>query len=211
MIPSLSRAKLRTNFSMLLMTLTSAPMTSLKPMSMALEVLGSMLTNGVVSLKKHKRNGTSWIKQASQSFWNISSGPPPGSTAQGPPRRDFGRPSGGRFAPRNRPADTVLIGILAYWVVFLKVSLTTFSGSQAKFGRSWIFQQINSCSSFIKPLHSRPSGIAFRWTLSQKTKTLVDYCVPVPKKLPTRPHVPSLVLFYSAYHLCCHDIFAERS
>jgi hypothetical protein len=70
---------------------------------MALEVLGSMLTNGVVSLKKHKRNGTSWIKQASQSFWNKSSG-----AVRGPPRRDFGRPSGGCFAPRNRPADTAV-------------------------------------------------------------------------------------------------------
>jgi hypothetical protein len=34
--------------------------------------------------------------------------PPPGGTVQGPPRRDFGRPSGGRFAPRNRPADTAV-------------------------------------------------------------------------------------------------------
>jgi hypothetical protein len=41
------------------MTLIPTPMTSLKSMSMALEVLDSMLTNGVVSLKFHKRNGTS--------------------------------------------------------------------------------------------------------------------------------------------------------
>jgi hypothetical protein len=40
-------------------TLIPAAMTSLKSMSMALEVLDSMLTNGVVSLRKHKRNGTS--------------------------------------------------------------------------------------------------------------------------------------------------------
>jgi hypothetical protein len=57
--PSLSRAKLRTNFLMWPMTLIPASMTSLKSMSMALEVLDSMLTNGVVSLRKHKRNGTS--------------------------------------------------------------------------------------------------------------------------------------------------------
>jgi hypothetical protein len=46
-------------------------------------------------------------------------------------------------------------------------------------------------------------------TKRQRTKTLVDYCVNVPKKLPTRPHVPLLVLFYSAYHLCCHHRIAN--
>jgi hypothetical protein len=69
---------------MWLMTLTPAPMTSLKQMFMALEVLGSMLTNGVVSLRKHKRNGTSWIKQANQSFWNISTGPPQVALCEAP-------------------------------------------------------------------------------------------------------------------------------
>jgi hypothetical protein len=34
--------------------------------------------------------------------------PPPGGAVQGPPRRDFGRPSGGRFTPRNCPADTAV-------------------------------------------------------------------------------------------------------
>jgi hypothetical protein len=34
--------------------------------------------------------------------------PPPGGAAQGPPWRNFGRPSGGRFAPRNCPADTAV-------------------------------------------------------------------------------------------------------
>jgi hypothetical protein len=31
-----------------------------------------------------KRNGTSWIKQASQSFWNISSGPPQAALREAP-------------------------------------------------------------------------------------------------------------------------------
>jgi hypothetical protein len=34
--------------------------------------------------------------------------PPPGGSVRGPPWRDFGRPSGGRFAPRNCPADTAV-------------------------------------------------------------------------------------------------------
>jgi hypothetical protein len=62
----------------------------------------------VVSLRKHKRNGTSEIKQARPSFWNIKLRPPPGGTVQGPPWRNFGRPSGGRFTPRNCPADTAV-------------------------------------------------------------------------------------------------------
>jgi hypothetical protein len=37
----------------------TSPNDILKPMFMALEVVDSMLTNGVVSLRKHKRNGTS--------------------------------------------------------------------------------------------------------------------------------------------------------
>jgi hypothetical protein len=32
--------------------------------------------------------------------------PPQGNAVQGPSRRDFGRPYNGRFAPRNRTADT---------------------------------------------------------------------------------------------------------
>jgi hypothetical protein len=32
--------------------------------------------------------------------------PPPSGPVRGPPRRNFGRPSGGRFTPRNCPADT---------------------------------------------------------------------------------------------------------
>jgi hypothetical protein len=66
---------------------------------MALDVLDSMLINGV---------GTSSINQARLSSWNISSGPPPGSAVQGPPQHDFGRPSGGRFTPKNCPADTAV-------------------------------------------------------------------------------------------------------
>jgi hypothetical protein len=73
-------------------TLIPTPMTSLKSMSMALEVLDSMLTNGVVSLKKHMRNGTSSITQARLSSLNISLGPPQavlckallGATLEGP-------------------------------------------------------------------------------------------------------------------------------
>jgi hypothetical protein len=34
--------------------------------------------------------------------------PPPSGDVQGPPQCDFGRPSGGRFTPRNRPADTAV-------------------------------------------------------------------------------------------------------
>jgi hypothetical protein len=34
--------------------------------------------------------------------------PPPVGAVQGPPWRDFGRPSGGRFTPRNCPADTAV-------------------------------------------------------------------------------------------------------
>jgi hypothetical protein len=34
--------------------------------------------------------------------------PPPGGAVQGPPWRNFGRPSGSRFTPRNRPADTAV-------------------------------------------------------------------------------------------------------
>jgi hypothetical protein len=74
--------------------------------------------------------------------------------------------------------------------------------------------QINSCSSFIKPLRSRPSGnrvpLDIDPTLgAQRTKTLVDYCVPVPKKLPIRLHMPSTVLFYFACQMCCHDGIAN--
>jgi hypothetical protein len=69
--------------------------------------------------------------------------------------------------------------------------------------------QINSRSSFIKPLRSRTSGVAFRRTLrdykNTRTKELVDYCVFAPKELSSRPHVPSTFLFITAYHLFCHD------
>jgi hypothetical protein len=34
--------------------------------------------------------------------------PPPGSSVRGLPRRDFGRPTGGHFTPRNHPADTAV-------------------------------------------------------------------------------------------------------
>ena len=33
---------------------------------------------------------------------------PPGAPNRGPPRRDFGKPSGGRFVPRPRPPDTAV-------------------------------------------------------------------------------------------------------
>jgi hypothetical protein len=34
--------------------------------------------------------------------------PPPGGAVQGPPQRNFGKPSGGCFTPRNHPADTAV-------------------------------------------------------------------------------------------------------
>jgi hypothetical protein len=51
-----------------------APMTCLKSMSIVLEALGSMLINGVVCQRKHKRNGTSWMENTRPSFSNTSSG-----------------------------------------------------------------------------------------------------------------------------------------
>jgi hypothetical protein len=52
-----------------------------------------------------------WIQldQASKSIiLEHKLSPPPGSAVRGPPRRNFGRPSGGCFTPRNRPADTAV-------------------------------------------------------------------------------------------------------
>ena len=56
-------------------TLILTPTTSLKPMSMALEVPGSMLTNGVVSQRKPNPNGMSLTMRPRQSFLSIKSGP----------------------------------------------------------------------------------------------------------------------------------------
>jgi hypothetical protein len=75
---------------------------------MALEVLGSMLTNGGC-LPKEAQEKWDQLDQASKSIIvEHKLSPPPGGAVRGPPWQDFGRPSGGRFAPRSRPADTAV-------------------------------------------------------------------------------------------------------
>jgi hypothetical protein len=60
-------------------------------------------------LPKEAQEKWDQLDQASRSI-NLEHklSPPPGGAARGPPQRDFGRPSWGRFAPRNRPADTAV-------------------------------------------------------------------------------------------------------